>query len=451
MLYKGVQRYILDRYRTRNTVMARTVRDAKLETRTARAALKPSGKPYFRAIDEGLHLGYRKGKTAGKWVMRSYVGARAYRLEPIGTADDTIDADGTAVLSFAQAQTVARGRFVESKRVGAGQPAVSGPYTVKDAITDYVAWMEENRKSARDARWRADALILPDLGATACAKLATKTLRDWHKGLTKTAPRLRTKKGQPQRFSAVESDDPQEAARRRQSTANRTLTVLKAALNAAWRDGKIASDAAWRPVQAFKNADAARVRHLTVVEAQRLMNASEEDFRKLVRAALLTGARFGELAVATVADFSPDGGGTLHIRTSKSGQGRHIVLTEEGAAYFATLVTGRSGHDPLLPKAGGGRWLKSHQTRPMKEACTNGKIDPPASFHVLRHSYASLMIMNGAPLMVVARNLGHADTRMVERHYGHLAQTFITDAIRAAAPRFGIKAEGNVVAMEGGA
>ena len=87
----------------------------------------------------------------------------------------------------------------------------------------------------------------------------------------------------------------------------------------------------------------------------------------------------------------------------------------------------------------------------MKEACKNAKIDPPASFHVLRHTYASLTIMNGAPLMVVAQNLGHADTRMVEKHYGHLAQSFVADAIRAAAPRFGIGPEGNVVAIGGGA
>jgi hypothetical protein len=30
---------------------------------------------------------------------------------------------------------------------------------------------------------------------------------------------------------------------------------------------------------------------------------------------------------------------------------------------------------------------------------------------------------------VVAKNLGHADTRMVEKHYGHLAPSFITDAL----------------------
>jgi hypothetical protein len=46
--------------------------------------------------------------------------------------------------------------------------------------------------------------------------------------------------------------------------------------------------------------------------------------------------------------------------------------------------------------------------------------------------------MAGMPLMVVARNLGHRDTRMVERHYGHLTADFINEAIRSHAPRFGL-------------
>jgi hypothetical protein len=53
--------------------------------------------------------------------------------------------------------------------------------------------------------------------------------------------------------------------------------------------------------------------------------------------------------------------------------------------------------------------------------------------------------MNGAPLMVVARNLGHADTRMVEKHYGPLAPSYIANAIRAAAPRFGIEGDNDAV------
>jgi hypothetical protein len=44
------------------------------------------------------------------------------------------------------------------------------------------------------------------------------------------------------------------------------------------------------------------------------------------------------------------------------------------------------------------------------------------------------MVMDAVPLMVVARNLGHADTRMVEKHYSHLATSYVREAIRAAKP-----------------
>jgi hypothetical protein len=39
----------------------------------------------------------------------------------------------------------------------------------------------------------------------------------------------------------------------------------------------------------------------------------------------------------------------------------------------------------------------------------------------------------------LAKNLGHPDTRMVEKHYGDLAPSYIADAIRAGAPQFGFK------------
>src|SRR5690348_8158434 len=61
------------------TAMARTVRDAKLESRSARSQLKMRGKPYYRSIDPGIHLGYRKGKAGGKWVVRWYVGNEDYK------------------------------------------------------------------------------------------------------------------------------------------------------------------------------------------------------------------------------------------------------------------------------------------------------------------------------------------------------------------------------------
>ena len=85
--------------------------------------------------------------------------------------------------------------------------------------------------------------------------------------------------------------------------------------------------------------------------------------------------------------------------------------------------------------------------RPILEASTRAKISPPINFHCLRHTYASHSIMNGAPLIVVATNLGHSDTRMVELHYGHLAPSYLASAIRDAAPRFGFKQERKIAVL----
>jgi hypothetical protein len=68
--------------------MARTVRDAKLESPTARAKVKVSGVPHWRALDHGLHLGYRKSKNGGRWVMRVYRGAQHYEVTSLDALPD---------------------------------------------------------------------------------------------------------------------------------------------------------------------------------------------------------------------------------------------------------------------------------------------------------------------------------------------------------------------------
>jgi site-specific recombinase XerD len=60
---------------------------------------------------------------------------------------------------------------------------------------------------------------------------------------------------------------------------------------------------------------------------------------------------------------------------------------------------------------------------------------PAVGFHVLRHTHASILAMRGVPMAVIARQLGHSDTRMTERHYAHLAPNYVTDTIRANFPR----------------
>lgn len=47
-------------------------------------------------------------------------------------------------------------------------------------------------------------------------------------------------------------------------------------------------------------------------------------------------------------------------------------------------------------------------------------ITPAIGFHELLHTYASLLAQAGADLLIISKLLGHADTRIISRHYAHL-------------------------------
>jgi integrase len=419
----------------------RTLRDSKLDTPAARLRLPVSGKPHWRLLDPGLHLGYRRLKgRSGTWVRRRYLGDEKYDTESIGTADDYGHADGQSVLTFRQAQERARGR-----------PTVkAGPYTVRDAVEEYLVWFEAERKSGRDARQRAEALILPTLGDRKCEALTTDDINQWRNAVAASPARARTGKNAKQRYRKFDDSDP-ETVRRRRATVNRLWGVFRGALNKAFHDGKISSDTAWRRVKPFKNVEKARADYLKTADATRLINACDPDFRLLVHSALLTGCRFSELARLTAGDFhvgtvtrpnkqtnKPEEIeiGTITITQSKSSKPRHVVLTDEGVALFKRWTAGCNNGD-LVFQNNGQPWKTTQ--RPMAEACKRARIRPAVSFHILRHTWASHAVMNGVPLLVVAKNLGHADTRMVEKHYGHLSSDYITEAIRDGAPRFGVE------------
>jgi integrase len=415
--------------------MGRRLRDAKLDTRSARAKLTQRREPYWRSISGGLALGYRKGATGGTWIAKHYSSEHGKRYHSLGAADDVMESNGTSILDFARADAAAR-RWLSKK--DKGENVHRGPYTVAKAMEGYLAFIEAEgraKHTLRDARYRDAAFITAKLGKASVAELTSDQLRRWRDQLVKAPPRLRTRKGHDQKYRDVPDEDAQRA---RRASANRTWTILRAALNYAFAEGKTESDLAWRKVKPFKAVDAARVRYLTLAEVKRLVNACDPDFRLLVQAALQTGARYGELTRLAVCDYNYDAG-TVAIRQSKSGKPRQVVLTDEGRSFFRELTAGRQGNEPMLKRDDGMAWDMSHQIRRTTETVARAKINPGISFHGLRHTWASHAVMGGMPLMIVARNLGHADTRMVEKHYGHLAPSFISDSIRKHAPRFGYK------------
>jgi integrase len=426
--------------------MPRHVREVNLSTREARKRLAVAKKPYYRSLDGGLHLGYRKSQSGSAWVIRWYKGDGAYGIENLeGRPDDVLAADGVTVLTWNHAQGVVRKLFEQKQRQADGLDEIqNGPYAVKDALKDYMTdYRRRGGKAANSTQTVINALILPSLGEISLAKLTRRRVETWQEELAKAPPRLRTKPGKEQKFRKV--DGSSETKRRRKSTANRILNVLKAALNRAHQERKVSTDEAWRTVRAYREADAARVRYLKDEEARQLVKSCPIDFKPLVQAALLTGCRYGELTALVAADYKAEAG-TLHIRISKSGKPRHVVLTDEGRDFFGAITDKRSDDALIFTKPDGSCWGASHQQRPFKLACKGAKV-LSLTFHELRHTYASRLAMKGVPLAVIAAQLGHSDTRMVEKHYGHMAPSYVADTVRAAFGSLGIVPPSNPVRL----
>jgi integrase len=421
--------------------MPRQVNDATLQNRTSRGKLKVGGKPHYREIDPGRHLGYRRLKTGGKWTVRVYAGDGKYLTETLAIADDHTDADGKMILDFAQAQKLARKRATEI--LAAAEGLHIGPYTVQHAIDDYLTHLgEDGGRDGPEVRRRVGTIgeILGDIKLSA---LKDTQVKKWRNSIANSPPKLRNGKPKP-----VDMTDP-EVLRRRKDTANRQLNDLKAAFNLAIQNKKTATDAAWRTVKPYKGVSSPRIRYLSLNEATRLLNAAAPDLRTMINGALLTGARISDLCRMTVGDFMPDAGCVMVQNKKSQYKGKSAFpcyLSAEGMEFFAAHTAGREPGQPMFTRANGEAFTR-HVKRQMDATNEAARLNPPASFHVLRHTYASQAVMAGVPLMVIAKNLGHSDTRMVEKHYGHLAPSFVRDAIMAGLPTWGVKADVNVTSL----
>ena len=177
--------------------MARTVREATLGTRSARLRLSVQTKPYWRIIEQGLHLGYRRRTTGGTWIARRRDEHGIYRETKIGLADDLQDASGGGVLDFSQAQRTARSWCTNQQRLASGlAPPSSGPYTVARAMADYIEdYRRRGGKASDSIESVARQNILCELGNVLVVKLTTRRLLDWHRSIAERPRRWRSRPG----------------------------------------------------------------------------------------------------------------------------------------------------------------------------------------------------------------------------------------------------------------
>jgi integrase len=395
------------------------------------------------------------------------------KRETLGQADDFQLADGVNFLSFDQAMDAARAwhkkRLAGPSPLAGVEVASNQSFTVDDVWADYVADATNRKVHGLKVMCQCyDANMKSILGHIEVSTLTKAAIENW-KQADACRDRRRGKKpvegeptvtakndetgnatkgatlGETSAKTAKKSNDPRDRERAQQDTTNRMLSNLKAALNVAAREGKTGGNTCWREVKPFGKTGARRTRFLTLEEQKKLVLGCENELRPLVIAALYTGARYGELVPVLVKDFQEK---FLHIEYGK-GKGltnpRDVKLDTDAQAWFQKFVEGRSREDLMFERLQVARtsrkellkdwdgWAPGDQRSPMKKAVAAAGI-ARVTFHELRHSYASNLLNGGLSLKYLAKQLGHADTRMVDLYYGHIAEEAMQDAIEKCSP-----------------
>lgn len=373
----------------------------KIDTPTKRLRLPVRREPYWHKAQARGYLGFRRTPDGGTWVARwrDDKGKQHYRALRLATI--------APEAAFDEASRAARDWF---KQASAGAVAL---HTVGDAASRYVEALRLRRgeAAARDAQGRIDRVVLPKLKDRPLDRLSTHELEAWLHAL-------------------IPAGHEEEATRKAKAGANRNLVTLKALLNHAWRTGRVGSNSAWRKVQAFGNTRRARDVFLTPDQRRRLLDRTKGAFRNLAEAGLLTGARYGELAALTVADFDR-AGKRLDIRKGKTGP-RTVPLSNAAVSLFASLAKSKLPTAFLLTKDDGTPWKHSDQDEPMREAAKAAKLPKATVFYTLRHTFIASAITGGVDIHTVAKITG-TSVRMIEEHYGKLLQDDARDRLNQIA------------------
>jgi integrase len=412
--------------------MARRPRSSKLETRAARLKLAIAKKPHKGpALAPGIHLDYRRNRSAGSWIVRTANGAGGYWTKAFALADDHEDADGEHVLTFWQAQDKARA-------LARGQDADSGrPGTVAEAIERYAADLKANGGNPYNARTARTHLPSAILGKPV-ALLATSELRRWRDGLLED---------------------------RTAGTVNRIIVTVSAALELAVSlDPRIENRKAWKTgLKKLAGADAGRARNVVLPEATigrlvALAYRQSREFGLLIETMAVTGARRIQLARLTLADLQDDRpdprvmmpSAVKGKRDKRRIDRRPVPILASLAAKLRAAAKGRPGHALLLPRSDGGPWRGNDLRRPFRAIAEEAGLDPAVvTPYALRHSSITRQLLASVPVPVVA-DLHDTSPQMITAHYAACITDHSDALSRRALPDFGVPLPpANVVSLPG--
>jgi integrase len=380
-------------------------------------------KPYSVPIMRGVHLLYRRNRTAGPFMVRVCRGGEDW-TEQLGIADDYDEADGKNVLTYWQAQDLAR----EQARVGRPTSDLS----IKARIEHYTADLETRGRDPANA-----SRVLFHLAGT---KLANKLL---------TASSLSDDLSEFRDHLAAKGLKP--------ATIDRINRAFKAALNLTADNDERVTRRPWKTALKALRGEEAGARNVTLDNGdQRTLRGAayrdSDEFGLLIDVLDETGARPSQVVRLTAEDVQGDlidrrsgqRRPRLMMPVSRKGSGKKqarsipVPITPE----LADRLKGRSG--VLLKRADGTPWGEANLAHYFARAMARTTFNNPSkvTMYALRHTSIVRQLLANVPVRVVAA-MHNTSVVMIERNYSKYIADHADELVRAALP-----APSEVVSLE---
>jgi integrase len=265
-------------------------------------------------------------------------------------------------------------------------------YTVEAACREYVSdrRSEKNEACAHDADKRFERTVYGTaFGQMPLARLVSLDIKSWRRetGLSK-------------------------------SSQNRTMTALRAALNLALQNRRVAADRRieWASVRQYKGANQRRTLFLDVDQRRLLISQATGSVRDLMAGMALTGARPGDLTGARRSQYDSR---TRSVTFTTKNAFRTVPLPGAAVALFDRLAQGKLPGDFLFTRDDGKSWAHSDWDELVRAAAQRAGLPAGVCLYTLRHGWITQSLMDGMSTLEVARISG-TSLAMIERHYGHL-------------------------------
>ena len=330
--------------------------------------------------------------------MRPSGGKSYVLLEGTGGRTKRVSLGAVSTMTVAEARRACHERRARPETEETPAPAPPVPLFRELVAREWKeAHFDRYKPSTRKGvRTRIEARLLPAFGNEPLDRIAPAEVRKWFDAWSRTAP----------------------------GGANKGLELLRQIMNFAIARGYVEKN----PAQAIRpNRRPRLTRFLSREEIARLHRELDAETGKgrrqqadIIRLLLLTGCRRGEVVGLLWSEVRAD---SLALADSKTGP-RRVPLNAQARRILDRQPRGESPfvfpspRDPSRPRGGAlSLWRRVRREAGIEDV----------RLHDLRHTHASHAVMNGVPVPVVSRMLGHSNVRMTLR-YAHLGDREIEEA-----------------------